>query len=205
MDIHAKPPLVVEAALRSARIGWEPTDNGRGGVFRADKCPHCDRGPLIMSWIGAEFVFRCPDGGSSPDVVQAFGIDPDDMPRTPTPDSGRPEHAGLLPPPNEPMKVAREFARERHQLDGTPTLRHWRGGWWQWRESHWVEVEQRAVRAPGVRVHRARRLSRRATRSSRGRRTGTRSPTSSTRSPRSSTSPRRVNQPAWIDGATTTA
>ena len=54
----------------------------------------------------------------------------------------------ILPPPNEPMKVARQLAREHYQLeDGTPTLRHWRGGWWQWQGSHWVEVEQRAARA----------------------------------------------------------
>src|SRR5215218_9870747 len=53
-----------------------------------------------------------------------------------------------LPPPTAPMKVARVLARERYQLeDGTPTLRHWRGGWWEWRSSHWIEVEQRAARA----------------------------------------------------------
>jgi putative DNA primase/helicase len=26
-------------------------------------------------------------------------------------------------------------------------LRHWRGGWWEWRGSHWAEVELRQVRA----------------------------------------------------------
>lgn len=54
----------------------------------------------------------------------------------------------ILPPPNEPIRVARVLARERYQLeDGTPTLRHWRGGWWEWCGSHWIEVEQRAARA----------------------------------------------------------
>jgi putative DNA primase/helicase len=53
-----------------------------------------------------------------------------------------------LPPPNAPMKVARVLAAERYQLeDGTPTLRHWRGGWWEWRRSHWVEIEPGAARA----------------------------------------------------------
>jgi putative DNA primase/helicase len=52
-----------------------------------------------------------------------------------------------LPPPNVPMKVARVLARERFERDGLSTLRHWRGGWWEWRNSHWVEVEQRAARA----------------------------------------------------------
>jgi putative DNA primase/helicase len=27
------------------------------------------------------------------------------------------------------------------------TLRHWRGGWWEWQTTRWVEVEQRAARA----------------------------------------------------------
>ena len=55
----------------------------------------------------------------------------------------------LLPPPSEPMKVARSLAGElyTHEDGATPTLRHWRGGWWQWRTSHWVEIEQRAARA----------------------------------------------------------
>lgn len=54
----------------------------------------------------------------------------------------------ILPPPNEPMKVARVLAHDRYQLpDETPTLRHWRGGWWQWQGSHWGELELRATRA----------------------------------------------------------
>ena len=35
-------------------------------------------------------------------------------------------------------------------VDGVPdkpTLRYWRGGWWVWRTSHWVEVENRTVRS----------------------------------------------------------
>jgi putative DNA primase/helicase len=62
--------------------------------------------------------------------------------------NGLADDVRLLPPPTEAMKVARVLARECCQLDdGTPTLRHWRGGWWQWRRSHWVELEHRAVRA----------------------------------------------------------
>jgi putative DNA primase/helicase len=54
----------------------------------------------------------------------------------------------MLPPPTEPMKVARVLDGERYQpADDTPTLRHWRGGWWRWEMTHWAEVEQRAVRA----------------------------------------------------------
>jgi putative DNA primase/helicase len=52
----------------------------------------------------------------------------------------------VLPAPNAPMEVAREFARARFQdRAGAPTMKHWRGGWWQWRGARWVEIEQRAM------------------------------------------------------------
>ena len=45
-----------------------------------------------------------------------------------------------------PWNRRKNVTREQYQLkDGRPTLRHWRGGWWEWRTSHWVEVEQRAA------------------------------------------------------------
>ena len=53
----------------------------------------------------------------------------------------------LLPPPSVPMGVARVFVAECCLSDGVLTLHHWRGGWWQWRRSHWCEVEDRAVRS----------------------------------------------------------
>lgn len=56
----------------------------------------------------------------------------------------------VLPPPSAPMQVARAFVTHSLLVDGmadAPTLRHWRGGWWAWRTSHWIEVENRTVRA----------------------------------------------------------
>ena len=50
-----------------------------------------------------------------------------------------------LPPPAAPLKVARELLRYRYDHDSTPTLRHWRGGWHEWRGSRWVEVENRTI------------------------------------------------------------
>jgi putative DNA primase/helicase len=62
--------------------------------------------------------------------------------------NGRPDELRMLPAPNEPMKAARMVAAECFQHeDGTPILRHWRGGWWEWRQSHWVETEPAAARA----------------------------------------------------------
>ena len=52
----------------------------------------------------------------------------------------------MLPPPSDPMAVARELVQRRYTGPGALTLRHWRGGWWTWASSHWVEREDRAVR-----------------------------------------------------------
>jgi putative DNA primase/helicase len=52
----------------------------------------------------------------------------------------------VLPPPSQPMAVANIFAcRCMHK--GLHTLRHWRGGWWMWRTTHWIEAEERYVRS----------------------------------------------------------
>ena len=53
----------------------------------------------------------------------------------------------VLPPPSEPMAVARKFVGDRCLRDGMLTLRHWRSGWWRWQTTHWIEVDDRAVRA----------------------------------------------------------
>jgi putative DNA primase/helicase len=61
----------------------------------------------------------------------------------------------VLPPPSAPMAVAREFVNQRYtwprlrsaDTEGTLVLRHWRGGWWRWEESRWVEIHPRAIEA----------------------------------------------------------
>jgi putative DNA primase/helicase len=55
--------------------------------------------------------------------------------------------AMLLPSPGNPMAVARRFVEQRCQSDGILTLHHWRGAWWEWRQSHWCEMENGSVRA----------------------------------------------------------
>lgn len=51
----------------------------------------------------------------------------------------------LLPPPSEPLRVAKHLLPEwRHQ--GELTLRHWRGSWMRWRGSHWAEAEPEELR-----------------------------------------------------------
>jgi putative DNA primase/helicase len=57
-----------------------------------------------------------------------------------------------LPAPSVPMEVARELVGDRYiGASGALTLRHWRGGWWEWRRARWVELEQRAMAAAAYR------------------------------------------------------
>jgi hypothetical protein len=51
-----------------------------------------------------------------------------------------------LPAPGDPMGVARVLIQD-HQTDGELTLRHWRGGWMQWQHTHWIEVEDQAIKS----------------------------------------------------------
>ena len=54
----------------------------------------------------------------------------------------------VLPPPAMPMDVAR-IVVERTFItdDDVLALRHWRGSWWAWRASRWIEIEDSAVRS----------------------------------------------------------
>jgi hypothetical protein len=74
-------------------------------------------------------------------VLDSFDDDENERPQTDGDDSGL-----LLPPPSEPMAVARIFLNECLH-DDILTLRYWRGGWWMWKRTHWVEVHDGAVRS----------------------------------------------------------
>jgi putative DNA primase/helicase len=63
------------------------------------------------------------------------------------PDDGGEQSASMLPSPADPISVARQFVDDHFLHDGTLTLRHWRSGWWMWRTTHWVEVDDRTIRA----------------------------------------------------------
>ena len=52
----------------------------------------------------------------------------------------------LFPAPSQPMNVARKLMRGR-DFHGLPTLKHWRNGWMRWEGAHWIEIEERTVRA----------------------------------------------------------
>jgi putative DNA primase/helicase len=58
------------------------------------------------------------------------------------------QQSDMLPSPTLPMAVAREFIEQCGRADtGELTFRHWRGGWWVWRQSHWREIDDREMRS----------------------------------------------------------
>lgn len=52
----------------------------------------------------------------------------------------------LWPSPAAPLDVARRILGD-YSADDLLTLRHWRNGWMQWDRDHWVEIEDKEVRA----------------------------------------------------------
>jgi putative DNA primase/helicase len=54
----------------------------------------------------------------------------------------------ILPSPKHPIAVSRALVRDRYSHSSAdPLLRAWRGGFWRWEKSHWVEVPDAAVRS----------------------------------------------------------
>ena len=45
------------------------------------------------------------------------------------------------------MAVARQFIEKKCRHNDDPTLRYWRAGWWSWRTSHWVAVDDTTIRS----------------------------------------------------------
>ncbi len=55
--------------------------------------------------------------------------------------------ADLLPPPNQPLAVARVLVERNYAHPDGLLLRFWRGSFWQWKQSHWIEAEEAQVRS----------------------------------------------------------
>jgi len=51
-----------------------------------------------------------------------------------------------LPPPEQPMAVARRFIADRYKRGEHVIVRRWRGGWWSWHTTHWIETDEARVR-----------------------------------------------------------
>jgi putative DNA primase/helicase len=53
----------------------------------------------------------------------------------------------VLPHPGAPMEVAREYEAVQHSHPRGRVLWHYQDGFWQWRGSHWAELELNGIRA----------------------------------------------------------
>ena len=53
----------------------------------------------------------------------------------------------LMPPPSNPMAVARDLLPLSYVHDSRFILRRYRGGWVQWRRTHWAEAEDAKIEA----------------------------------------------------------
>lgn len=58
-----------------------------------------------------------------------------------------PTEGQIVPPPSNPMAVARQFVAEKHTTGGMELIRHHRGDFHAWDGTCWPEVEDRTVRA----------------------------------------------------------
>jgi len=132
-------------ALRGARV-VAITDNDEAGLAHAGQVV----ASLRRAGVIVERVCRAAVGKDATDHFAA-GRTLDELVDVDLPASTEAQRELGLPPPNAPMKVARLFARECYTREGLSTLRHWRGGWCQWRDSRWVELEQRAMQAAAYR------------------------------------------------------
>lgn len=106
-------------------------------------------GDALYDAVWALNIERCSPPKTADEVRRAigeveakFGADP----------VGNGEEPAPFPPPSEPMRVANRLVAERFggPADGL-ILRHWRGEFWRWRTSHWLEVADPALRAEAYR------------------------------------------------------
>lgn len=74
------------------------------------------------------------------DSAQSYGGEPVSA-------RNEPPQPCILPPPQVPMAVAREFVTKCGRQGGVDTIRRWRGGWWVWHGSHWREIDDHAMRS----------------------------------------------------------
>lgn len=51
-----------------------------------------------------------------------------------------------MPPPSQPMSVARHLLDQLYTSDGVPTLVYWRGDWWQYTGTHWAATDELRLR-----------------------------------------------------------
>ena len=53
----------------------------------------------------------------------------------------------VLPAPSDPMGVARKLIQDHQHDNGELMLRHYRGAWMEWQQTHWADAEDKAIKS----------------------------------------------------------
>ena len=106
-------------------------------------------GDALFDAVWALNLERCSTPKSADDVRRAIGEVEFKFGPDPVGPRQEPEE---FPPPSEPMRVANRMVAERFRGPSEGMiLRHWRGEFWRWQVSHWLEVADSALRAEAYR------------------------------------------------------
>ena len=102
---------------------------------------------IVSTTHGNDASDHLAAGGTLADLApvdEAHLHPPAGVPELNLPDVAQP----LVPPPGDPMAVARQFVKEHHITDnGTRLLRHHRGDFYRYDGRCWPEAEERKIRA----------------------------------------------------------
>jgi|GEM_PF-554907 len=131
---RCQPPLPEDAVWGIASsVGRYPPGSGRATPPR----PAADAADAGV-----------PAGGDDHDAPESESGDLGPTSPESADPAGNGEEPAPLPPPSEPMRVANRLVAERFggPADGL-ILRYWRGEFWRWQTSHWLEVADSALRA----------------------------------------------------------
>jgi putative DNA primase/helicase len=86
--------------------------------------------------------------GSVTPIEEARKFASKPKPEIKTSEAGDPLSGRELPPPKDPLKVARVLVEECYSNGEFELLmRAWRGGFWEWKGTHWVEVDEPHVKS----------------------------------------------------------
>jgi len=140
-----------EPPAGQGRPGGKIGEGGRHDFLR-DRARHFRgmglTGQALFDAVWALNIELCNPPKTDDDVRRAIG----EVETKFGPDQAGRQEPVAFPPPSEPMKIAHRFVAERFR-DGAEgrILQHWRGEFWRWRTSHWLEMADAALQAEAYR------------------------------------------------------
>ena len=162
-DGQPRPIAELPASWAQAMLAYRepPSATGESGAkisegrrhdFLRNKARHLRgmglTGQALFEAVWALNIGQCEPPKSADEVRRAIGEAETKFQPDPVNDVDK---TVVFPPPTEPMRVANRFVAERFGGPDGLILRHWRGQFWHWRTSHWLEVEDRSLQADAYR------------------------------------------------------